>query len=302
MKFGAVVLALVAMLVVASTANAAVSGTWSQSGSNVTINVKNGGPASIVKLRVKLKGARHTSASANPPGAITPTNETDFDYTPSEPIPPGGQVQIVVAVQGQATGVVVQESNNGSSFGPDTNLTPAGGNPPPPCKCADLQLTPKNVRMELIEDHFQLAFGLDWLLDCTGGSGTTCFGSFDVDGPDQPRDVAGIELKLKKPKSKVECQSLGNACRDRTGQTPVRLRIDNLHPVRKNPIGKLKHKLGNNPDDNGKPHVFTFTVKRRCGDGKLKNFVIKVAFNEKGNIDRKASDLNGNGKPDRQDK
>ena len=303
MKLAATLGALVALLVLASSANAAVSGTWSQSGSTLNISAKNDGPNTISKLRVKLKGARHVSASANPPGTITPTNPTDFDYQPSSPIAPGGQMQIVVNVEGQVTDVIVQESSDGSSFGPEKALARPGGGPGPnPCRCADLKLTPKNVRMELIEDHFQLAFGLDWLLDCTGGPGTTCFGTFKVKGPPQPRDVAGIDLQFKKPKTTVECKSLGNACRDRTGTTPVRLRIDNLDPVRKNPIGKLKAKLGSNPDNGGRPHVFKFKVKRTCGNGKLTDFVIEVVFTEKGNIDRKASDLNGNGKPDRKDR
>jgi hypothetical protein len=297
-------LLIAVLLATAPSASAGVSGTFVPSAGKVNISVTNNGPGSILRLRVKLVGTQHTGATADPPGAIDGSvSPTDFDYYPNQPIAPGETVSIVVDTTGEATGVNVQ-ADEGTGLGEEVALQgPAPPDDPPaedPCHCADLKLSTTNVRMELIEDHFQLAFGLNWKLDCAGASGTTCRGTFKVTPPAQPHRRQGLALKFKKPKKTITCTSLGNACRDRTGQEPVRMNVSNNRDGR-NPIGRLKHSLGNNPDNGNDPQVFVFRIERTCDGKDLKDFVVRVAFNKKGNIDRKKSDLNGNGTADGKD-
>ena len=276
---------LVAVAVSPALASAAVSGTFTPRDDSVEIKGKNDGPGNLVRLRVKLKGAGHTGAEADPPGAIQPVNANDFDYTPANPIPPGGRFTIFVGTNGRVTGVVVQASNGGA-LGPEEELKP-----PNPCRCNDLEISTENVRMELIEDHFQLAFGLNWKLDCKGGAGTTCEGSFEVIGPPGPNRADDIEWRMTQPRKRtVQCKSLGNACRDRTGSKRVRLRIANKRDGR-NPIGRIRRALANDPNNGGRPYVFTFRIKRRCGGRALADRVIRVVFNGEGKINRKRSDL-----------
>ena len=283
-----------------ASAAAAVSGNYETGGEpgsgHTVVNVENDGPGDLKKLRVKLQGAQHTGATPDPPGAIEPQNPNDFDYTPAEPVPPAGEVSIFVRTDGPVSGVVVQASEDGESFGANEELPPKGDAAPDPpddtveeCRCADLTLTAKNVRKQLIEDHFQLAIALKWKLNCEGPSGTTCRGTFNVVAPDDPPKREGLSIALTQPKKTVKCKSRGNRCRDRKGTTRVRLRMANSKPGRQ-AIKRLNARLASK--------TFTFRVERTCGDKKLADVLITVSFNGKGRIDKKRSDLDGDGNAD----
>ncbi|HYH57842.1 MAG TPA: hypothetical protein VD790_01300 [Thermoleophilaceae bacterium] len=312
-------IALIALfLVAAPTASAAVSGTFTSGTKHVTIVITNTGASSIERLQIKLQGAEHTGAVADRPGAVDGSySPTDFTYEPSTPLGPGLKVTLVVSTTGPVTGVIVRDDTlTSNGYGPDTTLRngydpppdekPPGGKPPkddppkgePPaeCRCADFTLATDKIGTKVMDDVLFLTFDLDWDLDCNESPGTGCEGTFDVIGPRQSKATRGLDLELKKPKAKVRCKSDGNGCKDTTGSRSVRLRIANAKKEEE-PLATLVDRLGRNPAD-GKPQAFVFHVQRTCGTTKLKALVVRVVFNSKGRVNRKKSDLDGNGKPD----
>ena len=321
MKRTFAVLALaVGLVALPATATAAVKGTYKNGIAGVEqfvdITIENTGSSSIERLEIKLRGARHSGANPDRPGTVDGTySETDFTFTPSDAIGPGGTVKIRVYTNGPVTGVLVRDDTiESNGFGPDQALTdedapppsedPPGENPPtggdPPadqpeagCRCADFVLFTRKFRMEFVDDAYVLKFALDWDLDCNESPGTGCEGTFDVIGP---RDQQGLDFTLRKPRKKVTCKSDGTECKDTTGSKGVALRIGNSKKE-KNPQTALLDRLSNDPAT-GKPATFVLRIQRDCGPVALKDLVLKVVFNKQGLLNKKKSDLDGNGKPD----
>ncbi len=132
---------------------------------------------------------------------------------------------------------------------------------------------------------------LDWVLKCKGANGLKCKGEIKDFGW-----VGNAQILVQRPKPAkakkgqppnpviVTCNG---KCAKRVSKGSVRV------------SGSTKTKVFRTNVRAGQSYTFSF---RSWCEGKPRNFRVLVAFNARGRLDKKASDLNGNGTIDGQEK
>ena len=153
---------------------------------------------------------------------------------------------------------------------------------PPPCECSTIKTGVTGaVDFNAKQKAATFAFTVDWSMQCSGGGGETCDGAIDATAP------VGSDIKLSQPPQEITCEGacsmagpFGVTGHFKVSGTSAR----SLAPNRR--AGKS----------------FRFRFKTFCVAGQTKHAepdgVFTVVYNAKGRVDKRQSDLNGDGRPD----
>lgn len=295
-----------------------ITGSWTCSGTTCTATMTNGGGSSIkvfyLESDVALGDLTITSSQADGDrcGAFGPSGEQECFLKSGHYWDAGTQITVTFSVpagRGARGGAGLKPPSriraHGSTSGnlpydqqgdltppatppPTTTTKPTTTTPPPPpppCTC-------KNVKASTygwgdIQDSgggpTDFAFRLKWSMFCGGATGK-CKGEVDIIPP------AG--LKLTTPKTlKITCDgkcSQGEAVTLNVNKGPIPVRGTSAAALDKDARG-------------GKS--FTFQFQGYCiRDGKRlrsQHTTMTVTYRPNGLVDTRASDLNGDGKPDK---
>lgn len=168
--------------------------------------------------------------------------------------------------------------------------------PPPPkvCECKKLRIVGKNYSSTggssaASKPPTVLKLTLHWFLTCSGGSPpvplTGCAGRFEVLPP------AGTDIKIALPKSSVSCTGKCNPNVATTSDGGVLMKATSVDDL---DFDKRA----------GKSMAFRFKLfcNRKGTDVPVGTEKITLTFNGAGFLDKKKSDLNGNGRADGSEK
>jgi uncharacterized repeat protein (TIGR01451 family) len=260
----------------------------------VTVTNTGGVPLSVVGLDSLPKEVTYVSATPSQGGPCR-GNASGLVECPLGTIAPGltATFTIVVIVRERpASGTI---TNRCSAFG-----TPPPGLPraeahcevqtrvveaaPKKCDCKGLDATVGYIRI----GNPSWTMNLRWTLTCTGDAGRPCqgtIGNFRWSGsPLWLGSPRVIEVTRPRPPRVVRCNG-------KCGKRPTTgtARVSGVATR-----GKFKPRVRANQSA-------TFSFTSFCGRKKV-DFSFEIQFDSKGRLDRKRSDLNGNGKPDGQEK
>lgn len=287
-----VVLSVVAVAAPAASAATRASGVISGSGTSYLLTVDNTGDQPIYCLRFfAAQGVTITAATApatlegpdrfSAQPTLAPGSSITYAFTTAAayPVGAGGTLNV-------STTCTAGSDVSSAATGPDA---PPGGGAPAPCLCSDLTAVLTDPSIHAHHGRY-LAFDMDWKLVCGAGTGKGCAGTFAI--RTSPADVSFTSPRSRK----VQC---AGPCAKTTSGTS---RLQLLLPKRLRPLEhasaakRRKHRRAYPPlrirldlsciDAAGAPklvHRTTFTVR----------------FDRYGQVNRKTSDLNGDGVADR---
>jgi uncharacterized repeat protein (TIGR01451 family) len=253
-----------------------------------TVTVRNAGgvPVSVVGLDSLPKEVTFVSAAASQGGACG-LNASGLVQCPLGTIAPGltATFTIVVIVRERpASGTI---TNRCTAFGTprseahcevQTRVVVAA---PKKCDCTGLDVTVGYIRI----GNPSWTMNLRWTLTCTGAAGKPCqgtIGGFQWSGSPLWLGSANIiQVTRPRPPTVVRCEGKC-AKRPTTGTT----RVSGVAKGGRFQPGKRANQLA------------TFSFRSFCEGKQVGRFNIKIQFGPTGALDRKRSDLNGNGKPD----
>jgi hypothetical protein len=153
---------------------------------------------------------------------------------------------------------------------------------PPPCECSTIKTGVTGaVDFNSKKKAGTFAFTVDWSMQCSGGGGRSCDGAIDATPP------VGSDIKLSQPPQEITCEG---AC-----STAGPFTVTGRFKVSGSSAGSLAptRRAGKS---------FQFRLKTFCVVGHAKHAepdgVFTVVYDAKGRLDRRRSDLNGDGRPD----
>lgn len=153
---------------------------------------------------------------------------------------------------------------------------------PPPCECSKIATSVAGAKnFDAKRKSASFRFTVDWLMECTNGGGQGCAGAIDVTPP------SGTDIKVTHPRREITCDGRCSAAAQVgvKGSFAVRgTSAVSLAPSRR--AGKS----------------FRFRFRTYCLVGRMRteeaDGVLSVVYDARGRLDRKRSDLNGDGRPD----
>jgi hypothetical protein len=221
-------------------------------------------------------GARSPNGPGIPPGgSVRLRFRTDPAY------PANGDARLIVSASPNCTPVVE---------------APVTGPPPPPppppkpkpvpkkCECDDVGATVRRVFI----GQFEFSMTVDWVLTCKGDNGVRCQGElkgFGWVGNDQ---IKVLRPAPKKAKKGQPANPVIVTCKGKCAKKPSKGSVRVSGSTKTNSF-RTKVRAGQG---------YTFVFSSFCDDRKRGSYRVYVKFDAKGRIDKKKSDLNGNGKID----
>jgi hypothetical protein len=302
---GAILVALLAVLALPSKALGLTraTGTLDGSGTAYTLTVQNTGDQFIycmkffassgVKIKsavapATLQGSNGFSAETN----IAPGGSQTFSFTTEQQYPPGSGGTLEVSTTCSPGSDVTSQVT-----GPPE--PPVG--PPAPCRCfaigANLQA------ISILSHHGRhLSFKVRWGLICTAGPGAGCRGRIKLATSDR-RDVKFLSPKSKTVRCKGKCNAFSHGSKEirlllskklrplseavhKLSPIQLRKRIEDLKRTRQLPYPQLR--VG----------VKLFCLTAAGKEHAVKFLVMTFKFDKEGQVNRKRSDLNGDGRED----
>jgi hypothetical protein len=155
------------------------------------------------------------------------------------------------------------------------------------CKCVSFnaRIIPGSLALfGITPQSLNLGFTIGWELTCTAGL-SGCVGLF-VLTPPQPAAALGTKIRLVKLDGKLGPATGKAACKGKCGEK--RTGIQKFRLFGKQPLGS-KNRAGKS---------FELSLARTCEGDKLNPLTFTLVFDKLGQVDKKKSDLNANGKPD----
>lgn len=217
--------------------------------------------------------------SAGPGVNIAPGNSRNFSFRTQAPYPTNGGGTLNVSST-CSTGSDVSSQVTG----------PAGAVAPPDPRCKCSGLTARLVDPSIRSLHGRsLGFKVRWKLTCTKGTGTSCRGRIKM--RTSPRDV-----KFTKPKSKVV------RCKGKCGaSTTRRSSLSLLFSKRLRPLSNAsaaKRRAHDQPYPRLRISLDFYCLDADGKETRVGRRVVTVKFDRYGQVNRKTSDLNGDGSAD----
>jgi hypothetical protein len=255
--------AILALMTVASTAQAAVAGNGviSGSGTSYTMVVTNTGTDTIRCMRWFAPSGT-TVPSANGPGTTStfgtaPGQSATFTFTTSQALSANNNGQLHLSSD-------CVSDVTGSLSGPTSGNVP--------CNCISLngRIVPKTIKITNPgkSGGIKLEFSVAWFMNCGSGTGG-CTGQFEL-FPPQP--AKKLKTRLKPVSGRINC--VADCAGSKTGVAHFTL------------IGGPA--LGN-PKRNGKS--FSLSMKRTCQGKAIAAQKFVLVFNKIGLVDKKKSRL-----------
>jgi hypothetical protein len=299
-------LALVALLLVfPATAQGLTraSGSLDGSGTAYTLTVQNTGDQPIYCMRffassgVKIKsvlapgtpqGSNGFSAETN----IAPGGSQTFSFTTEQQYPPGSGGTLEVSTTCSPGSDVTSQVT-----GPPE--PPVG--PPEQCRCFAIGA---NLRAITILAHHgrHLSFRVRWGLICTAGPGPGCRGRIKLATSDK-QDVKFLSPKSKTVRCKGRCGAFNHGSKEIRLLLSKKLRplseaVHKLSPIQlRKRIADLK-KTGQLPYPQLRVGVKLFCLTAAGKEHPVKFLVMTFKFDGQGQVNRRRSDLNGDGRED----
>lgn len=227
---------------------------------------------------------------------------------PGGGIPPGGKAEFRILTDktfdpngSPGTGAISEDCKTDASvvmaFGSPPKPAPSPTPPPKPkpqpkpkktCECADVDVVTRNVFV----GQFDWSMTLDWVLTCKGDAGVGCQGEIRDFGW-----VGNPQIQVLRPKPK----------KAKKGQPPNPVVVTCKGKCAKKPAKGSTRVSGSTKADAFRTRVragqgYTFSFSSFCGNRLTGRYRVYIKFTQKGSIDRKASDLNGNGTIDSEEK
>lgn len=242
------------------------------------------------------RGLVHMQGSASVP-AVPVGGTAVVNFTTNVPIP-AGALKWLGARRARATAPALGEIRysatclpNSDVFGEAERQEPPPPQPPPlprgKCECQSLEVSTRGITI----GQSAWSMTMDWVLTCKGNNGLKCQGQIKdmgwvgnpqilVKRPTPPRAKKG------QPPNPVTVTCRGK-CGKRASKGSVRVSGSTKTPAFRT---RVRASQG-----------YTFSFRSWC-ESRPKNFRVYVKFDAKGRLDKKASDLNGNGTFDGQEK
>ena len=281
-------------LAAASPTAVSARGTLVGEGTSYTLTVEAGGSSDAIQCMrystpsgttiVSVTGPGSTAAFGNGFGSqgtnIIAGNSKTWTFTTSKPI--------------SADNHGALEVSSTCAAGSDVTATLEGPLPPGKtnaCKCLtfNARIVPKSLSLFGISDTgLNLGFTVFWTLNCTAGVGG-CAGEFEV-SPPQPAAQLGSKIRLVDKNGKIGAATGAFTCEGDCGKLTEGTQGFRLFG--KKPLG-AKNRANKS---------FTMTMSRTCQGKKLRPITFTLHFDKLGQVDKKKSDLNANGKPDGKEK
>jgi hypothetical protein len=300
-----VLIALVLLLPAAALGATRATGSLDGSGTSYTLTVHNTGDQFVYCMEffaapgVKVKSVAAPGTLQGPSGFSAETNiapgaSQTFSFTTEQQYPPGsGGTLNVSSTCSPGSDVTSQVS------GPPQ--PPVGG--PAPCRCFAIGAKLQAIHLRGHHGQF-LAFRVRWGLQCTPGPGPGCRGLIKLAADD------AANVKILRPKSKsVKCK--GGCFGLHHGSKRFRLSLSkNLRPLaevidkhsaiwlRKRLKELEKEKPPRFPYPPLQVHVNLFCINAAGKPHAVNQLLMTFKFDRQGQVNRKRSDLNGDGRED----
>jgi hypothetical protein len=178
-----------------------------------------------------------------------------------------------------------------------TGPPPAGGTQPPPpppqdpsCLCAGMSATLLNPTIRALHGRF-LGFRIRWAMRCTAGAPNRCRGRIRLFT--NPRDI-----NITGPRSRrINCR--GRRCPGRTrGFSELRMILsERLRPLATAPVSRRRRHTNPYPPIN--IQLRFACIDANGNERRLPPKLFNIQFDRYGQVDRRKSDLNGDGRQDR---
>jgi len=168
-----------------------------------------------------------------------------------------------------------------------TDISVAWFGPGYKCKCISFnaRIIPKSIAFHgLTTQSLNLEFTVGWELKCAPGI-AGCEGQFEL-SPPQPAAKLGSKLRLVNEKGKLGAATGKFTCKGQCGKTVTG--IQKFRLFGKKPLGS-KNRANKSVE---------LSMSRTCQGAKSPPLTFTLAFDKLGQVDKKKSDLNANGKPD----
>jgi hypothetical protein len=305
---GAILVALVVVLSLPSTAWAPTraAGSLDGSGTSYTLTVQNTGDQFIYCMRffaspgVKIKsvlspavlqGSNGFSAETN----IRPGDSQTFSFTTEQQYPPGSGGTLEVSTT-CSPGSDVSSQVTGP---PEPPVAPPG--PPAPCRCFAIGANLGAISI-LAHHGRHLSFRVRWGLICTAGPGPGCRGRIKVSTGDK-KDVKFLSPRSKTVRCKGKCNAFSHGRKEISLLLSKKLRplseaVHKLSPIQlRKRIADLK-KTGQLPYPQLRVGVKLFCLTAAGKAHPVKFLVMTFKFDSQGQVNRKRSDLDGDGRED----
>jgi hypothetical protein len=202
---------------------------------------------------------------------ISAGNSKSWRFTTDKPLTPGARGTLEVSAT--------------CTFGSDVTVT-LDGPIDVECRCLSFtaRILPKSISLFGITDQsLNLGFTIFWIMNCSAGL-EGCTGTLELNPP-QPAAALGAKLRLVDAKGKLgkatgtfTCE--GQCAKLNQGTQGYRL-------FGKKPLGAK----------NRANKTYTLTLERTCQGKKVAPLKFKLVFDKLGQVSKKKSDLNADGKP-----
>lgn len=202
---------------------------------------------------------------------ITSGSSKSWRFTTDKPLTPGSRGTLEVSAT--------------CAFGSDVTATLDG---PIDLQCNCLSFTarilPKSISLFGITDQsLNLGFTIFWLMNCSAGL-EGCTGTLELKPP-QPAAALGAKLRLVDKAGKLGKATGTFTCEGQCAK--LNQGTQTLRLFGKKPLGAK----------NRAKKTYTLTLERTCQGKKLRPLKFKLVFDKLGQVSKKKSDLNGDGKP-----
>lgn len=287
-----VVLSVLAVAVPTASAATRASGVISGSQTSYLLTVDNTGDQPISCLRFfAAQGVTITAASApatlegpdrfSAQPTLAPGASVTYSFTTAAayPVGAGGTLNV-------STTCSPGSDVSSTATGPDA---PAGGGGDAPCLCSDLTAVLSDPTIHAHHGRY-LAFDMDWKLVCGTGTGKGCAGTFAI--RTFPADVSFTSPRTRK----VQCA--GPCAKATTGSARLQLLLPKrLRPLEHASVAKRrKHRQAYPP----LRIRFDLSCIDATGAARLVHrTTFTVRFDRSGQVNRRTSDLDGDGAADR---
>lgn len=277
----------------AATATVSAAATIAGSGTSYRVTIRNTGDEPLRCVGLLLDGVQPTAATG-PAGVLTRVGTfqgrglVHMLAQQSDVVAPGGSVTVPFTTNAPIATNAGGELRYSSTCaaGSDVIGRATGPAPPPrPCTCKklDVALFGTTKGSESRQTGFFARLELRWTMTCSGGPGK-CAGRLFVSGSRTSR-VLGVKVFLGTSQDGGRVSCTGTCTRTASGDERMLVDSDNRAFSKEN-IGK------------GKGRSITIEVDVFCSGERAPRIFELVFRPGTGNLDRRLSDLNGNGIPD----